>query len=174
MEGSTQLHDPVALLQGKSPWYPLDRRLGGHQSQSGRGGEKFPAPPRTRTHHRPARSLALYHWAVSALNNNNNNNNSPHQEPVFTTKYGTYYEQKFTHLKKRIIRNLTAQNEDSLRKAPGQKSELSTFVLYHDAQFITQEGVTLYRPMVNTRSRRNYCNMKNCFRLQARLNSSVS
>jgi hypothetical protein len=26
--------------QGKSPWYPLDRRLGGPQSRSGRGGEK--------------------------------------------------------------------------------------------------------------------------------------
>jgi hypothetical protein len=26
--------------QGKSPWYPLDRRLGGLQSQSGRGGEE--------------------------------------------------------------------------------------------------------------------------------------
>jgi hypothetical protein len=25
--------------QGKSPWYPLDRRLGGPQSRSGRGGE---------------------------------------------------------------------------------------------------------------------------------------
>jgi hypothetical protein len=25
--------------QGKSPLYPLDRRLGGHQSRSGRGGE---------------------------------------------------------------------------------------------------------------------------------------
>jgi hypothetical protein len=26
--------------RGKCPWYPLDRRLGGHQSQSGRRGEK--------------------------------------------------------------------------------------------------------------------------------------
>jgi hypothetical protein len=25
--------------QGKSSWCPLDRRLGGHQSRSGRGGE---------------------------------------------------------------------------------------------------------------------------------------
>jgi hypothetical protein len=37
---------PRALYtQGKSPWYPLDRRLGGPQSRSGRGGEeKFPRP----------------------------------------------------------------------------------------------------------------------------------
>jgi hypothetical protein len=26
--------------QGKSPWYPLDRRLGGPQSRSGRGGKE--------------------------------------------------------------------------------------------------------------------------------------
>jgi hypothetical protein len=25
--------------QGKRPWYPLDRRLGGPQSRSGRGGD---------------------------------------------------------------------------------------------------------------------------------------
>jgi len=32
--------------QGKSPWFPLDRRLGGFQSRSGRGGEKKnPQPP---------------------------------------------------------------------------------------------------------------------------------
>jgi hypothetical protein len=27
---------PAALSQGKSPWYPFDRRLGGPQSRSGR------------------------------------------------------------------------------------------------------------------------------------------
>jgi hypothetical protein len=32
--------------QGKSPWYPLDRRLGGPQSRSGQGGkEKNSQPP---------------------------------------------------------------------------------------------------------------------------------
>jgi hypothetical protein len=37
-------------LQGRSPWYPLDRRLGGSQSRSGRGGEeKFPASAGYRT-----------------------------------------------------------------------------------------------------------------------------
>jgi len=29
MKVSGQLHTPAALPQGKSPWYPLDRRLGG-------------------------------------------------------------------------------------------------------------------------------------------------
>jgi hypothetical protein len=32
-------------LQGKSPWYPLDRRLGGPQSRSGRGGEAKNSQP---------------------------------------------------------------------------------------------------------------------------------
>jgi len=39
MEVSGQLHVPL-YPQGKSPWYPLDRRLGGLQSPSGRGGEE--------------------------------------------------------------------------------------------------------------------------------------
>jgi hypothetical protein len=38
--GSGQLHVPAAYPQGKRPWYPLDRRSGGPQSQSeGHGGE---------------------------------------------------------------------------------------------------------------------------------------
>jgi hypothetical protein len=40
MEVSGQLQAPAALTQGKSPWYPLARRLGGPQSRSGRGGEE--------------------------------------------------------------------------------------------------------------------------------------
>jgi hypothetical protein len=31
--------------QGKSPWYPLDRRLGGPQSRSGRGSEEKNSQP---------------------------------------------------------------------------------------------------------------------------------
>jgi hypothetical protein len=31
--------------QGKSLWYPLDRRLGGPQSRSGRGGEEKNSQP---------------------------------------------------------------------------------------------------------------------------------
>jgi hypothetical protein len=40
MEVSGQLHGPAGLTQSKSPWYTLDRRLGGPQSRSGRGGEE--------------------------------------------------------------------------------------------------------------------------------------
>jgi hypothetical protein len=32
-------HRPL-YPQGKSPWYPMDTRLGGPQSRSGRGGEE--------------------------------------------------------------------------------------------------------------------------------------
>jgi hypothetical protein len=46
VEVSGQLHAPAAFPPGKEPWYPLDRRLGGLQSRSGRGGEeKIPQPP---------------------------------------------------------------------------------------------------------------------------------
>jgi len=40
---SGQLHAPATSppgKEGKSPWYPLDRRLGGPQSHSGHGGEE--------------------------------------------------------------------------------------------------------------------------------------
>jgi hypothetical protein len=40
MEVSGQLY-----LKGKSPWYPLDRRLGGPQSRSGRCGEEKYSQP---------------------------------------------------------------------------------------------------------------------------------
>jgi len=41
MEVSGQLHAPAAYLQGKSPWFPLDRRLGGPQSRFGHLGEEI-------------------------------------------------------------------------------------------------------------------------------------
>jgi len=40
MQLSGQIHSPVALLPGKSPLYPLDRRLHGFQIRSGRGGDE--------------------------------------------------------------------------------------------------------------------------------------
>jgi hypothetical protein len=40
MEVSGQLHAWPLYPQGKSPQSPLDRRLGGHQNQSGHGGEE--------------------------------------------------------------------------------------------------------------------------------------
>jgi hypothetical protein len=39
MEMSDQLHAPAAYNAGKEPQYPLDRRLGGPQNQSGSCGE---------------------------------------------------------------------------------------------------------------------------------------
>jgi hypothetical protein len=40
MEVNGQLHSQAALPQGKSTWYPLDRRPGGPQSRPERGGEE--------------------------------------------------------------------------------------------------------------------------------------
>jgi len=40
MEMNGQLHAPSAFIHGESPQYPLDRRPGGSQSRSGRGGEE--------------------------------------------------------------------------------------------------------------------------------------
>jgi hypothetical protein len=69
MEVSGQLHAPAALPQGKSLWYPLDRRLSGLQRRSRNGGEDkncqpLPGlePPTTHPAHRPA----LYHSAILA------------------------------------------------------------------------------------------------------------
>jgi len=45
MEVSDELHASAALPEGKSPWYSLDRRLGGPQSRSGRGGEEKNSQP---------------------------------------------------------------------------------------------------------------------------------
>jgi hypothetical protein len=44
-KGSGQLHASAALVPGKNPQYPLDRRLGGPQSRSGCGGEKKNSQP---------------------------------------------------------------------------------------------------------------------------------
>jgi hypothetical protein len=51
MDESGQFHDPAALSPGKSPQYLLDRRLGGTQRRSERGGEEKNSlpPPRDRT-----------------------------------------------------------------------------------------------------------------------------
>jgi hypothetical protein len=51
--------------QGKSPCYPLDRRLGGPQNRSGRGGEDKNSQGLPELEH-PARSPELYRWAILA------------------------------------------------------------------------------------------------------------
>jgi hypothetical protein len=45
MDVSGQLHAPAELLPEKEPCYPVDRRLDGPQSQSGRGGEEKYSQP---------------------------------------------------------------------------------------------------------------------------------
>jgi hypothetical protein len=46
MEVRSQIHAPAALPPGKQRRYPLDRRLGGPQSCSVRGGEEANFHPR--------------------------------------------------------------------------------------------------------------------------------
>jgi hypothetical protein len=64
MEVSDQLHNPAALPPEKEPSYPVDRRLGGPLSRSGRSGEEKNSqlPPGIEPYNfdRPARSPALY------------------------------------------------------------------------------------------------------------------
>jgi hypothetical protein len=71
MEVSGQLHAPAALPPRKSPWYPLDRRLGGPQSRPGRDGEEKNSKPR-----RESNPITLIvkpvdqrytNWAITAL-----------------------------------------------------------------------------------------------------------
>jgi hypothetical protein len=45
MEVSGQFHDLTIYPQGKSPWYPLDRKPRGLQCRSGRSGEENNSQP---------------------------------------------------------------------------------------------------------------------------------
>jgi hypothetical protein len=45
MEVNGQLHAPALYPQGKSHWYPLDRRLSRPQNRSGRGDEEKNSQP---------------------------------------------------------------------------------------------------------------------------------
>jgi hypothetical protein len=69
MEVSCQLQAPADLPQQKSPWYPLNRRLGGPQSRSGRGDE-IPSPRRESNPRTPiVQHVAQRYtdWAITAL-----------------------------------------------------------------------------------------------------------
>jgi hypothetical protein len=70
-EMSDEPHAPAALPPGKEPSYPLDRRLGGTQSQSGCSGEEknSQSPPVIGPPNpdHPDRRQSLYRWAMPAL-----------------------------------------------------------------------------------------------------------
>jgi hypothetical protein len=59
MEVSGQFSRPGRFTpRERAPWYPLDRRLGGFQSRSGRSGlEKIPSTRRESEPDRPARGM---------------------------------------------------------------------------------------------------------------------
>jgi hypothetical protein len=71
MEVSGQLHVQAALPQRKNPWFLLDRRLGGPQSRSGRGGEEKNSQPspgiEPYNSDRLARSPALFRLSYYGL-----------------------------------------------------------------------------------------------------------
>jgi hypothetical protein len=71
MEVSGQLQGPALYPQGKSPWYPLDRRLGGPQSRSARSGEEKNSQPRRESNPRTpiVQPVAQRYtdWAITAL-----------------------------------------------------------------------------------------------------------
>jgi hypothetical protein len=71
MEVNGQLHTPAALPRGKESLVPLDRRLGGPQSRSGRDGEEknsqSPLGIEPSNPDRPAHSPALYQLNYHAL-----------------------------------------------------------------------------------------------------------
>jgi hypothetical protein len=64
---SGQLHAPAALTPGKEPRYPLDRRLGGPQSRSGRREEKILVPAGTRTPTPQSAKPAVTSFNVNSL-----------------------------------------------------------------------------------------------------------
>jgi hypothetical protein len=57
--------------QGKSPWYPMYRRLDGPQSRSGRGGEEKNSHPHRESNPRTPIIQPVAHrytdWAITAL-----------------------------------------------------------------------------------------------------------
>jgi hypothetical protein len=72
MEVSGQFHALVALLPGKSPRFPLDRRLGGPQNRSGLGGEREIPSPRRESNLgtpivQPVAAQRYTDWAITAL-----------------------------------------------------------------------------------------------------------
>jgi hypothetical protein len=65
IEASGQLHTSAALPPGKEPPVPIGYGGGVPEPVWTRwSGEKFPAPTGTRTPEHPARSPALYYWAI--------------------------------------------------------------------------------------------------------------
>jgi hypothetical protein len=68
MEVSGQCHAPTALPLGIETRYPLDTRLGGSQSRSGRcGGEKNLAPAGNRTRAlQPVAHTEIYEYVCNA------------------------------------------------------------------------------------------------------------
>jgi hypothetical protein len=86
--------------QRKSPWYPLDRRLGGSQSRSGRCGEKFFIPAANRslavkliTH---PKLTAVFHLTIT-------NSFSLELKMAYSGGWQDYYDELFAMLYDLIV-----------------------------------------------------------------------
>jgi hypothetical protein len=72
--------------QGKSPWYPLNRRLGGPQSRSRRGGEEKNSQPLPGLEHPIIQPVSqCYFWKLIFI------------VLIFSTEQVSAYKQKETH-----------------------------------------------------------------------------
>jgi hypothetical protein len=82
MEVSGRLHSPAVLPQGKRLWYPLDRRLGGPQSRSGRGGEEKNSQPLPRLEP-PIIQPAAQRYTTELSRHPNSTNMANIKQPLF-------------------------------------------------------------------------------------------
>jgi hypothetical protein len=86
MAMSGHLHALAALPLGKSLWYPLDRRLGGPQGQSGHWSREKSCPCCELSTGHPASSLLLYrlrHPDSLIITGNNNSNDDDDDDTVW-------------------------------------------------------------------------------------------
>jgi hypothetical protein len=109
VEASGEFHAPAALPPGKSPRYPLDRRLRGLQSRSGRHGEvKILTPTGTRT------------WLSSP---------QPVAIPTTLSRLRYLSEEAEKNLRKTITQNNLSLNQDLKPEPQEYIAEMTTTLL---------------------------------------------
>jgi hypothetical protein len=96
--------------EGKSPWYPLDRGLGGTQSRSGRGGEeKNSQPPpgiEPYSPNRPARGPALYQLSYHDSYWNDSNTSKSNSHSKEKARYNLFRNLLYKNQKSNIYRTI--------------------------------------------------------------------
>jgi hypothetical protein len=115
---------PLPLYpQGESPLYPLDRRLGGTQCRSRRGGEEKNSQPQPGFEHPIIQSVALCYRTelLSRLRNSQDSFNVAHRAallvlPSSYRKFSKRVSRKFTV----YVYNMVSKIETQDRKTSGQ------------------------------------------------------